>query len=144
MFGKGLAKGLGITLKEMFKPKVTVQYPYDKPELPERFHGRFVLDRDACIACGLCQNACPNRVITVNKAKVDKKNVLTGYRMDIQYCLFCDLCVEACPKGAIRFSKDFEMSVYKRENVPLVLLAESAGGPGVDLEPAGKEALSGD
>ena len=140
MFGKGLVKGLGITLKEMFKPKVTQQYPFEKPELPERFHGRFVLDREACIACGLCESACPNRVIAVSRTKVDKKNVLTGYRMNIQYCLFCGLCVEACPKGALRFSRDFEMAVFQRANVPLVLVPQGEGGPSVDLEPAGKEA----
>jgi len=144
MFGKGLATGLSITLKEMFKRKVTIQYPFERPELPERFHGRFVLDREACIACGLCESACPNRVITVSRTKVDKKNVLTGYRMDIQYCLFCGLCVEACPRNAIRFSKDFEMAVFSRENVPLTLLAESAGAPAVDPGPAGEEANVGD
>lgn len=146
MFGKGLVKGLGITFREMFKPKVTIQYPYEKAPLPERFHGRFVLDAGNCIACGICQNACPNRVINVIKVKVDKKNVLSGYYMDIQYCLFCGLCVEACPKGSLKFSKDFEMACFRREDVPLVLLAEGSRVPVSDSDPAeeGKEVTAGD
>ncbi|MDA8337288.1 MAG: NADH-quinone oxidoreductase subunit I [Peptococcaceae bacterium] len=144
MFGKGLATGLEITLKELFTPKVTIQYPEERAPLPARFHGRFTLDKEACIACGLCQNACPNRVINCVRTKVDKKNVLTGYHMDIQYCLFCGLCVEACPKGALRFSQDFEMACYHRENVPLVLLAEG-DRPACDVSAAGgKEVKAGD
>ncbi|HUW66001.1 MAG TPA: NADH-quinone oxidoreductase subunit I [Spirochaetia bacterium] len=146
MFGKGLVKGLGITLQELFKPKVTVQYPFESAPIPARFHGRFTLDAGNCIACGICQNACPNRVINCIRTKVDKKNVLTGYHMDIQYCLFCGLCVEACPKGALKFSQDFEMAGYRRQDLPLVLLAEGQGGPACDMEPAesGKEATAGD
>ncbi|RJQ25784.1 MAG: NADH-quinone oxidoreductase subunit I [Peptococcaceae bacterium] len=121
MFGQGLLKGLQITLQELFTKKVTVQYPEESLPLAPRFHGEFVLDVEQCIACSLCANACPNKVIEIETAKLDKKRVLTGYMMRLQYCLFCGLCVEACNKGAIRFSQKFEMAKYFRDQIPLIL-----------------------
>jgi len=122
LFGRGLIKGLQITWKEFWTPKFTVQYPEEKHPVPARFHGRFVVDADKCIACNLCANACPNRVINIVTAKVGTKKYLTNYIMNIQYCLFCGLCVEACNKDAIHFSDDFGMCQYFYKNIPLVLV----------------------
>lgn len=122
MFGRGLLTGLGITMRELFNRKVTEQYPEVKPNLPDRFHGRFELDVEKCIGCGLCARACPNKVIEIETERVEKKRVLIGYRMNIQYCLFCGLCVEACNRGALKFSKVFEMAQYNREDISLVFV----------------------
>jgi len=139
MFGKGLIKGLQITWKEFWTPKLTVQYPDEQHTVPERFHGRFVLDVDKCIACGLCANACPNKVISIQKQKVGKKQYLTDYVMKIQYCLFCGLCVEACNKKALHFSKDFNMNQYFYRDIPLVLVKrEAPAEPLEEKEPAAK------
>lgn len=135
MFGQGLIKGLVITWKETFKKKVTVQYPEERIPMSPRFHGKFVLDVDKCIACGLCANACPNKVIQIGKEKVDKKQYLTKYVMRIEYCLFCGLCVESCNKGAIQFSEVIEMNQYFRPNVPLVLVDRPAPSPEELAEP---------
>jgi len=126
MFGKGLVKGLQITWKEFWAKKLTVQYPEEQHVVPERFHGKFVLDIDKCIACGLCANACPNKVISLGKQKVGKKQYLTDYKMNIQYCLFCGLCVESCNKDALHFSKDFNMNQYFYRDIPLVLVRREA------------------
>jgi len=133
MFGRGLRTGLGITMRELFNRKVTEPYPEVKPNLPERFHGRFVLDVEKCIGCGLCARACPNKVIEIKTERVEKKRVLTGYKMNIQYCLFCGLCVEACNRGALSFSKVFEMAQYYKEDIPLVFVdprEKAKTGPG--------------
>lgn len=126
MFGQGLIKGLQITWKEMLAKKVTVQYPDEQCELPERFHGRFELDADRCIACLLCANACPNRVIQIERSKVGKKQYLTKYVMRIEYCMFCGLCVESCNQGALRFTKVFNMNQYFRGKVRLTLVDRPA------------------
>ena len=52
-------KGLGLTLKYFFKPKVTLNYPYEKGYLSPRFRGEHALRRypngeERCIACKLC------------------------------------------------------------------------------------------
>lgn len=122
MFGQGLLKGLAITWKELFTKKVTVQYPEERLPLPARYHGRFELDVDKCIACGLCANACPNKVIQMERAKVGKKQYLTKYVMRIEYCMFCGFCVEACNRGALRFSHIINMNQYFRDKVRLVLV----------------------
>jgi len=139
MFGKGLVKGLQITWKEFWAPKLTVQYPDEQHTVPERFHGKFVLDVDKCIACGLCANACPNRVISLNKQKVGKKQYLTDYQMNIQYCLFCGLCVESCNKDALHFSQDFNMNQYFYKNIPLVLVRREAPAEPLEDPAAGGE-----
>jgi NADH-quinone oxidoreductase subunit I len=119
MFGKGLIKGLKITWKRMLGKKQTVNYPFTKIKMFPRFHGRFTIDPDKCISCGLCVNACPNNVIQLEKQKVDTKQYLTKYTMKIEYCLFCGLCVEVCPKDAIKFSEIIDMNQYRREWVTL-------------------------
>jgi len=144
MFGKGLLKGLAITWKEFRSKKFTAQYPEQPHPKPERFHGRFQLDVDKCIACNLCANACPNRVIQITSEKVDKKKVLTKYVMHIEYCLFCGMCVEACNKGAIRFTTEHDMSQFHYDAIPLVLVEREAPKPEPkpEAETAGAEVNS--
>lgn len=124
--GKGLFIGLGITLRHFiryFTTKddcVTQQYPEVKPNLPPSSHGTFKLDIPKCIACGLCSNACPNKVITVSSEKDENnKKKLTGYKMLTERCLFCGLCVEACPAKALYWSTEFEHACYDREDCNL-------------------------
>lgn len=129
MFGKGLLKGLAITWKEFRSKKFTAQYPEQPHPKPERFHGRFALDVNKCIACNLCANACPNKVIQISSEKVEKKKFLTKYVMNIQYCMFCGMCVEACNKGALRFTTEHDMSQYFYNDIPLVLVEREAPKP---------------
>jgi NADH-quinone oxidoreductase subunit I len=117
MYGLGIVKGLGITMKRLFMKKVTMQYPEVKPDLPPRSHGSFGFDFDKCIACNLCANACPNGVIRVDSVKNETgKKVLEQYNMSTGYCLYCGLCTKACPTGAIYFKPDFNNVCYNKED----------------------------
>lgn len=54
--------GLGLTLKHLFKPKVTIK-PYEKSPMNPRFKREHALTRYAngeerCIACKLCEAIC--------------------------------------------------------------------------------------
>ena len=65
-----LVAGFALTLKYMFKPKVTVNYPYEKGPLSPRFRGEHALRRypngeERCIACKLCEAICPAQAITI-------------------------------------------------------------------------------
>ena len=67
-----LLTGMKITGREFFTPKVTEQYPENRAtlEISPRFRGRLVMPADEngnnkCIACGLCQMACPNDTIHI-------------------------------------------------------------------------------
>ena len=58
-----LGKGMFLTLKYFFKPKVTINYPYEKGSLSPRFVVRIDLARypngaDRCIACNQFDGVC--------------------------------------------------------------------------------------
>ena len=65
-----LLTGLGLTLRYFFKPKATINYPYEKGPLSPRFKGEHALRRypngeERCIACKLCEAICPAQAITI-------------------------------------------------------------------------------
>lgn len=118
MFGKGLFKGLGITLKRMLQPNITEFYPEQMPNLPPRTRSAMENDPDKCISCRLCILACPNEVITLtSETDENKKKKLTSYVMDMGRCLYCGLCVEACPTSSLINVQEFETATYDREDL---------------------------
>lgn len=138
MYGKGLLKGLGITLGYHMKKKITTQYPEQRPDLPPRFRGCLEYDMDKCIACNACVKACPNEVLELVSGKgADGKRKPTRFTIDLQYCMFCDFCVEACTKHALSFSPNFELACFAREQskrvyeAPVIEIA-----PAAEAEPA--------
>ena len=63
-------KAHALTLKYFFKPKVTINYPFEKSPLSPRFRGEHALRRypngeERCIACKLCEAICPAQAITI-------------------------------------------------------------------------------
>lgn len=124
-----LIKGMEVTGKELVTPKVTEQYPENRHthQWPERFRGtlEFVYDDEGyhkCTACQTCERNCPNQSIQVIKKTEElpngkKKMVLDRYIYDLGSCTFCNLCVLSCPFNAIRFSNDFEQSVFDRSKL---------------------------
>jgi len=124
-----LVKGLEVTGKELVTPKVTEQYPENRATLKiaDRFRATLEFDYNEdgthkCIACGICQNSCPNGTIEVQSKMVEtadgkKKKKLDKYIYDLGSCTFCMLCVTNCPTKAIRFSNDFEQAVFTRDKL---------------------------
>ncbi len=115
-----LIKGLSITIKKFFGPSVTLHYPIERRETPERmrFLHKLVLNsagRPKCIACGFCERICPPKCIKITRGKrEDGKIGLTGYELDIGRCIFCGLCVEVCPEEAISMTDIYELATYNR------------------------------
>ena len=68
----GMLKAMRTTLGHLPKKKLTVQYPEQREQLPERSRGLFrvVIDPASgdprCRACTLCESNCPVQVIRVN------------------------------------------------------------------------------
>jgi formate hydrogenlyase subunit 6/NADH:ubiquinone oxidoreductase subunit I len=63
-------KAHALTLKYFFKPKVTINYPFEKNPISPRFRGEHALRRypngeERCIACKLCEAVCPAQAITI-------------------------------------------------------------------------------
>jgi len=124
-----ILKGLSITTANMFKKKVTVQYPEETRSFSPVFRGLHVLNRDAegrenCTACGLCAVACPAEAITMEAAerKSDEKHLYreekyaARYEINMLRCIFCGACEEACPKDAIYLSETVMPANYTRES----------------------------
>ena len=124
----GRFSGFCVTLRQMWKPRVTTQYPKVKRDKPPRMHGRHVLNRyedgmEKCIGCELCAGVCPAKCIYVRgKDNPPDAPVSPGERFGFVYeinylrCIHCDLCVEACPTEAITESKLFEFSFTNRDD----------------------------
>ena len=110
------SSGFALTLKYMFKPKVTVNYPYEKGPLSPRFRGEHALRRypngeERCIACKLCEAICPAQAITIEaEPRDDGSRRTTRYDIDMTKCIYCGFCQEACPVDAIVEGPNFEFA----------------------------------
>lgn len=126
---KTLCVGLKTTMREFVTPKITEQYPENRDELKmfDRFRGSLVMPHNEnnehrCVACGLCQMACPNGTINVKSEMYEtedgkKKKRLVSYEYNLGSCMFCQLCLRACPHGAITFDQSFENAVFDRSKL---------------------------
>ena len=119
-----IAKGLGVTFREMLSPTVTDAYPDEPPNFEERYRGVHVLQRDVnglekCVACFLCAANCPSNCIYIEARENTEKMRISGgeryasvYNIDYNRCIFCGYCVEACPTDAITHGHGFEVASF--------------------------------
>jgi NADH-quinone oxidoreductase subunit I len=156
-----IAKGMGVTFREMLQPAITEEYPDGPAQLEERYRGAHVLQRDEnglekCVACFLCAAACPANCIYIEAAEnTDEQRFSAAeryakvYNIDYNRCIFCGYCVEACPTDAITHGHGFELAsyntstlIYRKEQM-LVPLPESGNPPPSQSNPmpAGAEPL---
>ena len=116
-------KGLFLTFRRIFKPSVTINYPYEKAPLSPRFRGEHALRRypsgeERCIACKLCEAACPALAITIEaEEREDGSRRTTKYDIDMLKCIYCGLCEESCPVDAIVQGPNFEFATETREEL---------------------------
>src|SRR5579875_3779889 len=115
--------GLLLTLRYLFKPKATINYPYEKNPISPRFKGEHALRRypngeERCIACKLCEAICPAQAITIEaEPRADGSRRTTRYDIDMTKCIYCGLCEEACPVDAIVEGPNFEFATETREEL---------------------------
>lgn len=118
-----IIKGMILTLKNMLRPKFTMEYPEVKFEPPASYRGRpvLVLDENGmerCVACGLCSRVCPALAIEVQAAETEfeKERYPEKFEINMLRCIFCGFCEEVCPEEAIVMSKDYELVFTNRED----------------------------
>jgi NADH-quinone oxidoreductase subunit I len=118
-----ILKGLWTVFLHMFRRRVTVQYPEQKPYLAPRWRGRIILSRgsdgqERCVACYLCAAACPVDCISLQATEDETgRRYPEWFRINFSRCIFCGFCEEACPTYAIQLIPDFEMGEYVRQNL---------------------------
>ncbi|MBW1918037.1 MAG: NADH-quinone oxidoreductase subunit I [Deltaproteobacteria bacterium] len=124
-----LLAGMAVTIRYFVKPIVTVQYPRERLTMSPKYRGPIELIMDpetgthSCTACGMCVRTCPSSLITVEGVKVKKKKLPVKHVIDFSYCSLCGLCVEVCPTHALRFSNEYRLAGYRREDMVIDLLA---------------------
>jgi NADH-quinone oxidoreductase subunit I len=115
--------GMAETLRFMFQPKATLNYPHEKSPLSPRFRGEHALRRypngeERCIACKLCEAVCPAVCITIEaEPREDGSRRTTRYDIDMTRCIYCGLCEEACPVDAIVEGPNYEFATETREEL---------------------------
>jgi NADH-quinone oxidoreductase subunit I len=123
MPGRGLVKGLAVTMRQLTRRSVTAHYPDSLPELPPRSRGVIALIEENCTSCMLCARECPAWCIYIDSHKdvipatteggKDKtRNVLDRFAIDFSLCMYCGICIEVCPFDALFWSPHFEYSEY--------------------------------
>ena len=118
-----LLSGMALTFRYMFRPKVTINYPYEKGALSPRFRGEHALRRypngeERCIACKLCEAVCPALAITIeSEPRADGARRTTRYDIDMTKCIYCGFCQEACPVDAIVEGPNLEFATETREEL---------------------------
>jgi NADH-quinone oxidoreductase subunit I len=123
------AKGMRITARYGVDPKeeVTLQYPEERWEVPERFRGFLHNDIKTCTACTMCVKVCPVDCISLESVRgADKKMVLASYDINIGRCMFCGLCVEVCPPKSLKHTGGYEMASLERGELILHFVPEDA------------------
>ena len=118
-----LLAGMSVTLRYLFKKRVTINYPYEKGPLSPRFRGEHALRRypsgeERCIACKLCEAVCPAQAITIEaEPRADGSRRTTRYDIDMVKCIYCGYCAESCPVDAIVEGPNFEFATETREEL---------------------------
>ena len=122
---RAVGRAMGVTLRNLFRKPVTVQYPTVKRVYPDRFRGILALAYDqetgeeACIGCRLCEYICPPQVIKVEMLKAEKRNYAKTFTLELYSCEFCELCVQVCPTDAIIMLKTFDLATADRRELLL-------------------------
>ncbi len=99
-----------------------VQYPEEQVDFPDAFRGQPVLvelpnGQPRCVACGLCEFACPTDCITIVPGELEGHGIErypVRFDIDMSRCMFCGLCEEACPEEAIVMSRRVELATFDR------------------------------
>lgn len=121
--------GLKITMKNMLKPNVTLEYPDERPVIPAGYRGvpTLVKDpngREKCVSCQLCEFVCPPKAIRITPGEIDEKSphahvekAPKEFEINMLRCIYCGLCQEVCPEEAIWLQDIYSLSGYSRDEM---------------------------
>ncbi|KAL2886834.1 NADH-quinone oxidoreductase [Ceratocystis lukuohia] len=118
-----MARGMYILMEQFFRPPYTIYYPFEKGPISPRFRGEHALRRyptgeERCIACKLCEAACPAQAITIEaEERADGSRRTTRYDIDMTKCIYCGFCQESCPVDAIVEGPNAEYATETREEL---------------------------
>jgi len=124
-----IVSGLKITLKNLLKPPVTLEYPDERPPIPPGYRGvpTLVKDpngREKCVSCQLCEFVCPPRAIRITPAEIPAdsghahvEKAPEEFEIDMLRCIYCGYCQEVCPEEAIFLQDIYSLNGLSREEL---------------------------
>lgn len=122
-----ILQGLKVTLTNLFRPKVTLEYPDQRPAIPQRYRGVPTLvkdpdSREKCVSCQLCEFVCPPKAIRITPGAIaeDATNAHVEkapkeFEIDMLRCIYCGLCEEVCPEEAIFLQEVYSVCGTSRD-----------------------------
>ncbi len=122
-----ILSGLKITLVNLFSKPITLEYPEERPVLPEKYRGAPTLvkdqfGREKCVSCQLCEFVCPPKAIRITPGDIDVTDPNAHvekrpkeFEINMLRCIYCGLCEEVCPEEAIVLQNVFTINGYDRE-----------------------------
>ncbi len=134
----GILKGMYVTFSTMLRKPVTIEYPTQHREVPQRDRAFPILlwdtgvDEPFCTGCHACERACPVECMTVtmkdNPLHADEKStrrkIIDEFWIDYGRCMRCNICVEVCNFEAIAMNNTWaghELSKFDRNDLVLDL-----------------------
>lgn len=122
---------LSTTFINIFKKPITLQYPEERPVLPNKYRGIPTLVKDPkgrvkCVSCQLCEFVCPPKAIRMTPSKIDSSSdpdrahvekEPSEFDINMLRCIYCGLCEEVCPEEAIFLQNEFSLSGLSREEL---------------------------
>ncbi len=133
-YGAGIAKGMVVTIKHLFRHPVTVQYPEQRLNPSRRVRGNeLIWSQERCTGCDTCAKTCHIGAIEIvtSTNPVENKYVVEKYQVDTGSCIQCGLCVEACPFDALYMGGAYERAKYRRDDLvqPKEIMRETPERP---------------
>ncbi|HTF99304.1 MAG TPA: DUF362 domain-containing protein [Nitrospirota bacterium] len=77
---------------------------WTRKSLKNAFTSKPHIDQSICIACGICQQHCPQQAIHGNHR---------GLTVDYRICIRCFCCQEFCPQGAVTVKKGWALTFLR-------------------------------
>jgi NADH-quinone oxidoreductase subunit I len=124
-----IAAGLKTTWRHLVKPKQTLEYPEQRPAIPQGYRGvpTLVKDpqgREKCVSCQLCEFVCPPKAIRITPGAVAPGSAVAHvekapqeFEIDMLRCIYCGMCQEVCPEEAIFLQNQYSMTGYTRDEM---------------------------
>ena len=126
-----IASGMKRTFAQMFQPKITLQYPEERPEIFDDYRGApgLVRDQDGrekCVSCQLCEYICPPRAIVIEPGEAPEgsdydyseiEKAPKEFYIDMLRCIYCGYCEEICPEQAIFMPDIYELNAGSRQEL---------------------------